>query len=88
MEQSSEEMKDGLLITAFGAQGWCVGEGQRSIASQEGAVSNPICPRPARPDHPPPLGAAATFCLSGELHLDWPSLENVAEPRGPALGPD
>lgn len=86
MEQSSEGVKDGLLITALGARGWCVGEGQRSLASQERAVS--ICPGPAGPDHPPPLGAGATCCLAGELHLGWPSLETVTEARGTALGPD
>lgn len=69
MEQSSEGMKDRLLITAFGAPGWCVGEGQRSLANQEEAVSSPNCPGPARPDHPPLLGAGATCCLAGKLHL-------------------
>lgn len=83
MEQSSEEVKDGLLITTRGAWGWCVGEGQRSLASQEGAVSSSICPRPARPDHPPLLGAGATCCLTGELHLGWPSLETVIGPEAP-----
>lgn len=81
MEQSPKGMKDGVMLTAFGAQGWYVGEGQRSLASQERAVSNPICPQPDRPDYSPPLEAGATCCPAGELQPGWPGLGTVIEPR-------
>lgn len=51
-----------------------MGDGQRSLTSQEGVVSSYICPGPARPDHPPLLGAGATCCLAEELQPGWPSL--------------